>query len=189
MSICKHLHNILFIKICKAYPTQTNGELVGGFFIGVTSVVYIRTAFGDYGTPSVMLLCNIRAPKRRWGNYVATIKRIFVPICKHLHNIHLSRYASISYTNKWRTRWWLFNWGYLSRLYPHRLWRLRNSTPSARRHLLFFIICGLFGIYLILKVKKAVLARQSAKNLLSLPQNDKLLFTVYGKKERSVALY
>ena len=58
----------------QAYPTQTIGELVGGFVIGVTSVVYIRTAFGDYGTPSVMLLRNIRAPKRRWGNCVATIK-------------------------------------------------------------------------------------------------------------------
>ena len=44
-----------FIEICKAYPTQTNDELVGGFLCGVTSVVYIRTAFGDYGTPLLRL--------------------------------------------------------------------------------------------------------------------------------------
>ena len=34
--------------------TNKNRELVGGFLLGVTSVVYFRTACGDYGTPSVM---------------------------------------------------------------------------------------------------------------------------------------
>ena len=34
--------------------TNKNRELVGGFLLRVTSVVYSRTAYGDYGTPSVM---------------------------------------------------------------------------------------------------------------------------------------
>ena len=67
--------------------------------MGVTSVVYFRTAYGDYGTPS-MTAKAVRALKRRWHNCVATLKEYFRLYASILEILFYCDMHSISTTNK-----------------------------------------------------------------------------------------
>ena len=73
--VCKHPRNPLFSRYAEHIHHKQN-RTRWRLCAGVTSVVYFRTAYGDYGTPSVTAKA-VRAPKRRWHNCVAALKEYF----------------------------------------------------------------------------------------------------------------
>ena len=65
--------------------TNKNGQLDEALLWGYLGRVFPHRASATFGTPSVTAKA-VRAP-RRWCNCVVSVKRIFVIVCKHPHDI------------------------------------------------------------------------------------------------------
>ena len=100
------IFEILFSRDMRSISPQTNENLLEALG-GVTSVVYFRTAYGDYGTPSVTAKA-VRAPKKEVAQLRCCAKRVLSIVCKHPRNPLLLRYAQHIHHKQNRTHWRLW---------------------------------------------------------------------------------